>query len=483
MSQDHRNYLNRRSFIRLGAMGTAGTLLAACAPQVVEPTAESPTAAPEAAEPTIEVQVPTANPNTIEKFAGASLIALMRQCFIPEVNNVQGAIATDWANKAEVNLDISFPSQWRELTAAGVESKSGVDIASLFANATYAFADNLVDVSDIAEELGSLHGGWYPAAMEASVVDGVWRSIPYYTAHAFNYRTDVFEAVGASSPPATYDELLDIGTRIKEARDAGEKIVMDAETDAAYEMDMPLLGFTVSQTGPNDSASFCYSLLWSFGGYEVDEDGATVAINSDGTRAALKYIQQLAEVSDPGFIGFDEGANNRAFQGGLVSATQNATSIYWNVLKGTSPVKANQMGHFRYPAGPAEQAQMLEMNAFGIFSFTESQDAAKAFLRYMLAERQFTPFLQQALTFYTPMLYGYDDNPVMPWNTDPKLAQMKNLGHNGHLPGWPGPASSKAQEAYSRQTIVNMFAAVATGGDIEDAVSVAEEELKAVYEA
>ena len=33
--------------------------------------------------------------------------------------------------------------------------------------------DQLLDVSDIAEELGEEYGGWYDVGVEASVVDGV----------------------------------------------------------------------------------------------------------------------------------------------------------------------------------------------------------------------------------------------------------------------------------------------------------------------
>jgi hypothetical protein len=69
----------------------------------------------------------------------------------------------------------------------------------------------------------------------------------------------------------------------------------------------------------------------------------------------------------------------------------------------------------------------------------------------------------------------------MPWNTDPKLEALKGSADGGHLAGWPGPASRESAEAYENQTIVNMFASVLTGTDIEEAVTRAEDELSSVY--
>ena len=80
-----------------------------------------------------------------------------------------------------------------------------------------------------------------------------------------------------------------------------------------------------------------------------------------------------------------------------------------------------------------------------------------------------------------------DDSRVTYLNlesTDPKLAALKGLAYSGHLPGWPGPPSRESAEAYANQTLVNMFARVVTGdADIEEAVKIAEDELKAVYES
>ena len=48
--------------------------------------------------------------------------------------------------------------------------------------------------------------------------------------------------------------------------------------------------------------------------------------------------------------------------------------------------------------------------------------------------------------------------------------------------GYPGPASAKATEAYTKYIIVDMYAKAVQGTKAEDAVKWAEGELKKIYE-
>jgi multiple sugar transport system substrate-binding protein len=49
--------------------------------------------------------------------------------------------------------------------------------------------------------------------------------------------------------------------------------------------------------------------------------------------------------------------------------------------------------------------------------------------------------------------------------------------------GYPGPASAKATEVYTKYIIVDMYAKAVQGTKAEDAVKWAESELKKIYEA
>jgi multiple sugar transport system substrate-binding protein len=445
--------VSRREFLRYAGIGSAGLVLAACGatpePQTVIQTVE--------VEKVVE-KVVEATPVPDMKYGG-SLELILRHSFIPEMNAIQENQLAQWGAAHDVEMSVSSPGEWREMIAAAIESKTS-DIGETFQEEALIYGDALADVSDICEELGEKYGGWYRLAeMTGKDSNGVWRTIPRaFTAHLVNYRQDFFTEVGYPDGCKTYDELLDAATKLK---DAG----------------LPPVGFTVSQTGPNDSSSWCYSVLWSHGGSEVDESGK-VAINSEGTRKALEYMQKLAAVSSPNITGFDEGANNRAFLGGEISATQNATSIYYRatgeVLEG--------MNHFRYPEGPAGWVMFTEMNTLSLFAHSKNLEAGKAVLKWLMEPEQLIPLVQIGITFYTPLLKAYDDMPSMPWNVDPKLAVAKGLAHGGNVTGYPLPPSANSAKAYQNRTIVNMFARVITGdASIDEAMATAEEELKTVY--
>ncbi|MEM9134889.1 MAG: extracellular solute-binding protein [Actinomycetota bacterium] len=396
-------------------------------------------------------------------FTGLGQSIILRQSFIAQQNTLREGQAKLWAQENGVDLDFTLGSNWRELIAAIVADGTGADIGELFNNQAFIYENSLADVGDLVEELGEQYDGWYDLAAESAQVDGVWRAVPWaYTAQAINYREDIFTEAGVEAP-ATYDELLEVSTKL-------------------FEQGLPPAGMSMSQTGPNDSANMAYSMLWSFGGAEVEEDGTTVAINSDATRAALEYFQKLAAVSTPNITAFDEGGNNRAFLAGEISMTQNATSVYFTAETDAPDVFAG-MNHFPYPEGPAGRQEFIQMNLLGIFEFAENKEASKDLIRYLLQPENMDPVVQVGLSFYTPMFPSYEDRANMPWNVDPKLGALKGTANGGHLPGWPGPASRASATAYEQQSVVNMFAAVATGDGIDSAISRAEAELKTAYEA
>ncbi|MEM7276108.1 MAG: extracellular solute-binding protein [Actinomycetota bacterium] len=431
--------MSRRSALGLlGGAGAAAMLLAACG--------DDGEGAGDGGEATL---------------AGTSLSAILRQSFIAQQNTLRTGQAKLWAQEREAEADVTIGGNWRELIAAIVADGTGGDVGELFNNQAFIYQNSLADVSDLVEELGDQYGGWYDLAAEAGQVDGVWRAVPWaYTAQAVNYRADVFAEAGVEAP-TTYEELLEAASIIN---DRG----------------LPPAGLTMSQTGPNDSANFAYSMLWSFGGAEVEEDGTTVAINSDGTRAALEYFRQLSAVSTPNTTAYDEGGNNRAFLAGEISMTQNATSIYFTA-ETDAPEIFQAMDHFSYPAGPAGRQEFIQMNLLSIFEFSDNQEAAKDFIRFMLRPENLDPVVQVGLSFYTPMFPAYEDKANMPWNVDPKLASLRGTAAGGHLPGWPGPASRASATAYEQQSVVNMFAAVATGDSIDAAIDRAEAELTTAY--
>ena len=66
---------------------------------------------------------------------------------------------------------------------------------------------------------------------------------------------------------------------------------------------------------------------------------------------------------------------------------------------------------------------------------------------------------------------------------DKPLQVFRQAARQARMLGYPGPASAKATESYSKYIIVDMYAKAVTGTKAEDAVKWAESELKKIYEA
>ena len=385
----------------------------------------------------------------------------VRAVFVPAANDLLGEQIKAWGQKNNVQTAYETVSlndlQAKGATAA--ETGAGPDIIQLWVNTAFQFDEKLVDLSDVATALDKT-GPWHPVAKDAAVVGGKWKAIPqFFSAHAINYREDFFKAAGVSVP-TTWDELLAAGKKIKDAK-------------------QPPIGFSLGHA-VGDGNNFLYSLLWAFGGAETSADGKTVTINSPETLKSVQYVKQLfTDAMSPEVTSWDDSGNNRAFLAGQTSATNNAASIYASA-KTDAPDVYKNMNHFAYPAGPAGKAQYVEMHSLGVMKYCKAQDAAKDLISYLMAEPQYSPWLAMGATAMMPLLKSFEDAKGAPWNTDPKLAVFKGLGSIGRLPGYKGPSSAKASEAFAKFIIIDMYAQAATGKlSPEDAVKWAEGQAKA----
>src|SRR5260370_28627284 len=106
----------------------------------------------------------------------------------------------------------SLPTRMTTITETG----SGADVTMSFLLLPFLFADKLLDVTDIAEDIGRKQGGWYDAAREAAVVNGKWKAIPFSNiGQLMNWRTDWFAEGGVKKGPGTWGEFYGVGKKLK----------------------------------------------------------------------------------------------------------------------------------------------------------------------------------------------------------------------------------------------------------------------------
>jgi multiple sugar transport system substrate-binding protein len=211
-----------------------------------------------------------------------------------------------------------------------------------------------------------------------------------------------------------------------------------------------------------DGNAFANWLIWSHGGFLVNEDG-TVAINSRETIAALTYLRELYPTFIPGTLSWNDISNNRAYSAGECWMTQNGVSLYFSMKNdpATAALAADtQMQPM--PKGVASSAPNagLTMNAM-VFRHSRFPNAAKMLLAFLMEREQYDPWLEANLGYWSQPLNAYAANPV--WTSDPKITVFRETMNSAFWLGYKGPITEGSAAATADYVMVQMCASVASG--------------------
>src|SRR5690242_7077497 len=256
---------------------------------------------------------------------------------------------------------VSVGSMLTRLTTI-VETKSGPEIVATGLNWPHLFDQSLLDVSDIAAEIGKKIGPWHDNVFPAVVVNKKWKALPWGNIGQLEvYRTDWFKEVGVTKFPDNWEDLLAAGRLLKKKGHP--------------------FGFELGH-GFGDNHGWLYPLLWSYGGREVDKDGKTVLLDSDETAKAVDFCRRFyKETMFEDVLGWTDVSNNKAFFGEQFSCTNNASSILV-VGKRDFPEIAKVTDHAMNPQGPKGRFHLLNPVSHAVLTHAPDVAAAKAFLRW-----------------------------------------------------------------------------------------------------
>lgn len=396
--------------------------------------------------------------------APKSLTLMHESSFIPPYDAyVKNTLAPAYEKATGIKIlyeTTSVGSQQTRVTTVA-ETGNGADLAQLAFNWPFLFDEKLVDVSDIAEEIGKKGGGWNASAQEAVVVNGKWKAVPFGNiGQLMNYRIDWFDEVGVKAFPDTWDGLLEAGTKLKKAGHP--------------------FGFELGH-GFGDNHGWLYPLLWSYGGREVEPDGKTVAIDSAETARAIDFARTFfRNTMEEDVLGWTDVSNNKAFLAEQISCTNNAESILF-VAKRDFPEIGKVTGQALNPKGPAGRFHILNPWSHGIFTHTPDHKAAKDFLAWLMDPKQVSGWYEIAVSYYAPFLHSFDDAPM--WHAEPRNLPYRDSLDSSHLPGWPAPISRPQSESVAKYVVVDMFAKACAGKSTKDVIADASAQLKQIFKA
>ena len=200
--------------------------------------------------------------------------------FVPAGDEVLRKQMLAEAEKAlgfKINLETIGLNDLQPRATAAIQAKTGPDIIMIFDNKAQLYADSCADVSAVCEALGSSQGGYYDLA-KANTHDGKkWIAVPYCIVGAMiAYRKSWFDEVGITKFPETWEQYREAGKKLKaKGHPLGQS-----------------LGHTVG-----DAPAFAYPYLWSWGGREVEADGKTVKLNTQGDDRVGQVHDRLLEGS------------------------------------------------------------------------------------------------------------------------------------------------------------------------------------------
>jgi len=378
---------------------------------------------------------------------------LMRKTIMPEAEKALGI---------KVKYETVNGNDLQPRITSGIQSGAGPDLIMLFNNHPHLYKASLVDLSDVAEEVGKEQNGYYKVSTANCSSGGKYMAMPMALIGAMTaYRKSMFP----NGAPKTWDEYRQAGAVAKKN------------------------GYPIGQSfgqSFGDPPTFVYPLLWAFGGREIDESGK-VAINSKETIDAMKWMASAwKEAFDEGGLAWDDASNNRAFLAGTICATLNGASIYIESTRKPDAYKTadgkplkDDIFHGPLPAGPKGQFGMHTYTSHVLPTYSKNQKAAKDLLRFVHKKENYEKWFSTASGFYTPGTTGWESHAT--WTKDPVMQPFSTAGKVAVTPGFPGEPNAKAAEVLTKYLIGNAFAGVIKGQKAEDAAKALEDQLKTIY--
>jgi maltose-binding protein MalE len=446
--------MSRRRFIQISA---GVTLLAACGNGDDETTTGPTNVTSTFAEPT--------------KRLSGDLRILQWSHFVPRHDRWFDTFVADWGRQAGVNVTVDhinladIPAR----AAAEIAAREGHDLIE-FLSPPSAFEPSLLDLTDVNDEAKKRHGDQLGLCTRSTFNPATKKY--YGFCHGWvpdpgDYRRSLWEKVGMPNGPATWQDLLDAGGRIKREQNIQLGIGMSNELDS------------------NMAAR---ALIWSFGG-AVQDERENVVINSPQTIEAVDFMARLfkATMTDEVFA-WNAASNNQGLIAGNLSYILNSISAY-RTAQTANPEVADDVFFTPPLKGPGGVFLASEhvIPIYTVPSHARNPDAAKEFILHLVANYAQATNNTELYTFpafrrTVPQLDSWLDND--PFGSKPanKLAFLKDAEQWTTNIGQPGPANAAIGEVFDTFILPKMMAKAARGElSPRDAVVDAENQIKPIF--
>ncbi|OLC14037.1 MAG: hypothetical protein AUH29_11125 [Candidatus Rokubacteria bacterium 13_1_40CM_69_27] len=392
---------------------------------------------------------------------GTSLRILQWSHFVPAYDVWFDKFTKEWGDKNGVRVRVDriphleLPARIAAEFAAGAGHDMIYFVGTILTGLYYRA---LVDVGDLADQIGKRWGGWIPAAASPSIVEGKWHAIPdFYILLPMLWRKDLFDKQGLK-PPDTW-ELARVAARTLKPK--GHPC-----------------GIQFSHC--NDANLNWRSVMFSFGAQEADASGQNILLDSKETREALRFAKALFdEGMTPEVFSWDDASDNRYLASGVASWIHDAISAY-RTTEDTNPAVFENTSIGLEPQGAGgKRVSVANANAYAIWKFSKNPQAAKELLIH-LADNW-----KEAMTasrgYNMPFIRDGYKKPMPVIGTDPKMQILQDFPNVVAFFGHPGPFTPAVQEVVATFVVPDMFTRAARGQSADEAVKWAVGEYRRIY--
>lgn len=304
--------------------------------------------------------------------ANAVEIEYWQYFFDARVQAMEQLIANFEAANPDITVTMThFPyADYRTKVAAAIPAGEGPDVVQLF----YGWLNDYV-AAGLIQPLPTdtfaparIEAEFFPM-VQAMKMDGAYMALPTAVRSlALFYNERLFEEAGFSAPPATLDEMVEMGKAMTRRDGAGN---------------ITQVGLTTGMTG-QDHHWLREVLVRQFGGVPYSDDYKTVRYNSDAGAAALEFYTGLesdAQITVSGFMdeaqaAFKAGRAAMHIDGSFrIGALQDTRGLEWGVAE--------------LPAGPdgaRSNYASYWVNAITSSATGEEYDAAVRFMDYITSD-------------------------------------------------------------------------------------------------
>lgn len=268
-----------------------------------------------------------------------------------------------------VSLEIQSWDNINNVIRTKVQANDTPDILNIDAFAGFAADGLLYDAADVVSP-DTLDDFQESFADNASI-DGTMYGLPLIaSARTMFYNVDMFEQAGISSPPTTWDELLDAAQRI-------------SDIDDAYGYGMPL-GSEEAQAETS---------IWTFGNGGSWTDGDQITIMTPENLEAVEFMKQMI---DAGATQPDPGATDRTPMFDLFFAGQLGMVMGLPPTVGQIEERNPDLNYDTAPIPTSDGSPMTLGVADHLMAFQnegDKQEAITAFLDYFFSTDVYVNFV------------------------------------------------------------------------------------------